>query len=72
MVITSRPQEYAAAVTGADVLTAAAVIELAAWVQHHHDSWTPMPVRRVLIPKGNGKRRAPEIPVVGNRCSCRR
>ena len=41
---------------------------LAGWVQRHHGSWTPMPVRRVFIPKAGGKQRALGIPVIVDRC----
>ena len=39
------------------VLLPGAKAELADWVQHHRAEWTVHPVKRVYIPKGNGKRR---------------
>jgi RNA-directed DNA polymerase len=57
-----------AGVDGQVALTPQDKASLADWVQHHHGSWTPMPVRRVFIPKSNGKQRALGIPVIVDRC----
>jgi len=56
-----------AGVDGQVALTPEDKASLADWVQHHHGSWTPMPVRRVFIPKAKG-RRALGIPVIVDRC----
>src|SRR5574342_847301 len=40
-----------AGVDGQVALTPQDKAGLADWVQHHHGSWTPLPVRRVFIPK---------------------
>jgi RNA-directed DNA polymerase len=57
-----------AGVDGQVALTPQDKASLAGWVQHHHGSWTPRPVRRVFIAKSNGKRRALGIPVIVDRC----
>jgi RNA-directed DNA polymerase len=57
-----------AGVDGQVALTPQDKAGLADWVQRNRRLWTPRPVRRVLIPKANGKQRALGIPVIVDRC----
>ena len=41
--------------------------DLASWLQHGTPGWQPRPVKRVFIPKANGKQRGLGIPVIADR-----
>jgi RNA-directed DNA polymerase len=41
--------------------------DLASWLQHGTTGWQPRPVKRVFIPKANGKQRGLGIPVIADR-----
>jgi RNA-directed DNA polymerase len=56
-----------AGVDGEIVLLPQAKAEMAAWLRQHHASWTPRPVKRVYVPKSNGRQRPLGIPVIADR-----
>ncbi len=56
-----------AGIDGAVVVTAPGKAFLAERVQRHGASWEPQPVKRVFIPKANGKQRPLGIPVIVDR-----
>lgn len=56
-----------AGVDGQVVTTATEKVGMARWLQKDSQAWGAMPVKRVYIPKANGKRRPLGIPVVADR-----
>jgi RNA-directed DNA polymerase len=56
-----------AGIDGEVVVTAPEKAELADWVQRRADPWSPRPVKRVYVPKSNGRRRPLGIPVIADR-----
>jgi RNA-directed DNA polymerase len=57
-----------AGVDGEVVVDAQQKADTAHWLQHRAAPWSPRPVKRVYVPKSNGRRRPLGIPVIADRC----
>jgi RNA-directed DNA polymerase len=57
-----------AGIDGNTALVAEAKVELADWLAHGVGSWKPKPVKRVYVPKADGRQRPLGIPVIADRC----
>jgi RNA-directed DNA polymerase len=57
-----------AGVDGVRVVESQQKADLVDWMQHRAAPWTPRPVKRVYVPKSNGRRRPLGIPVIADRC----
>jgi RNA-directed DNA polymerase len=57
-----------AGVDGVRVVESQQKADLVDWMQHRAAPWSPRPVKRVYVPKSNGRRRPLGIPVIADRC----
>jgi len=56
-----------AGVDGVRVVESQQKADLVDWMQHRAAPWSPRPVKRVYVPKSNGRRRGLGIPVIADR-----